>query len=247
MHTITEVLARLVEIIEQEKRRNSAAGMFPALYYAMTAAVLKDIQTGQFENPSLMEQLDVHFAKRYFAAYDAWRSGQSHPRSWSAAFEASANDQLIVMQHLMLGINAHINFDLSISAAAVAPGNAIFAMERDFMRINDIIGNLTETVQDKLGRIWQPLGIFDHLLRTKDEGLANFSINVARRAAWVAATHLAFLEGHLKETYIQTLDESVASFARKITQPGSLLAFTLPTIRKCEQGTIAGKIDLLLE
>ena len=48
---------------------------------------------------------------------------------WSVAFHAAHRRPPIIFQHLLLGMNAHINLDLGIACAEVAPGPAIDDLE----------------------------------------------------------------------------------------------------------------------
>lgn len=153
MQSIAEVITRLEQIVEETKERQSPLGYFAALYLKMTIAVRDGIENGQFENGSRMEQLDVRFANRYFEAYDAWQSGKPCTQSWQTAFEASKDERLTVLQHVLLGMNAHINLDLGIAAAQTRSGDAIFGLRKDFDRINDIIAALTDRVQERLADI----------------------------------------------------------------------------------------------
>jgi hypothetical protein len=41
-----------------------------------------------------------------------------------------------------MGINTHINLDLAIAAALTSPGTAIYSLEKDFNKINDVISSL---------------------------------------------------------------------------------------------------------
>jgi hypothetical protein len=86
-----------------------------------------------------MEQLDIIFASRYFEAWDCYINHQNCSRAWQAVFKATEDSNLIVLQHLLLGINTHINLDLAIAAADCCPGDTIYDLQTDFIKINDII------------------------------------------------------------------------------------------------------------
>ena len=68
-----------------------------------------------------MERLDAIFAARYLEAVQQLWSGSVPSRSWRVAFDAATQPGPIVLQHLLLGMNAHINLDLSIAAARTSP------------------------------------------------------------------------------------------------------------------------------
>jgi hypothetical protein len=247
MQSISEVITRLEQIVEWSKEHQSPLGYFAAVYLKMTLAVRDGIDAGMFENGSRMEQLDVRFAGRYFESFDAWQAGLPCTQSWKAAFEAAGQEQFTVMQHILLGINAHINLDLGIAAAQIRSGDAIFGLRKDFDRINDIIAALTDRVQDRLAEIWLPFGLLDYLLRTDDEGWVNFSIRVSRGAAWKAATALAFArQSETEKALIRDLDTAVAAFAGKIARPGFWINMGLRFMRRSERGTVKDKIETLM-
>lgn len=246
MNTISDVLTRLASIVAECKRAQSALGYFPALYYQMTAAVQRGIADGQFQDGRRMEQLDIVFAQRYIDAYAAWRQGKPTTRAWRAAFEAAQADDLSVLQHLLLGIHAHINLDLGIAAAQVSAGKAIGGLQADFDRINAIIAHLTEQVQDRLADVCPPLRVLDDVLHTQDEGIADFSIVVARKTAWNVARSLSCLQGPSHAAFIEGVDEGVAAFSQRLRMPkGWVLRSALSVLKMSEQGTVSTRIEVL--
>jgi hypothetical protein len=132
VNNFAEVIARLEQIIRWAKDNESPLGYFAALYYRMTLAVRDAVLRGEFENGSRMEQMDVIFARRYFDALDTWQAGGIPTESWRIAFEATKEDRIAVMQHLLLGMNAHINLDLCIAAASIRQRDAIFWIAQRF-------------------------------------------------------------------------------------------------------------------
>ncbi len=247
MQSISEVINRLEQIVEEAKEQQSPLGYFAAVYLKMTLAVRDGIEKGLFENGSRMEQLDVRFAGRYFEAFDAWRAGQPCTQAWKTAFETAGDNNKTVIQHILLGINAHINLDLGIAAAQTRSGDAIFGLRKDFDRINDIIAALTDRTQERLAEIWLPFGLFDYLLRTEDEGWVNFSVRFSRGAAWKAATALAFArQSETEKALIRDLDTAVAFFAKRITAPGFWINIGLRLMRRSERGTVREKIETLM-
>ncbi|MCC7465477.1 MAG: hypothetical protein IT261_04370 [Saprospiraceae bacterium] len=244
--TIQEVLLKLEEIIAWARENESPVGYFAALYYRMTLAVSEAVQNGEFENGSRMEQMDVIFARRYFDALEAWRSGQPPTLSWKIAFEATQDKSVTVLQHLLLGMNAHINLDLGIAAASVRQKDAIFGMRKDFMHINEIIERLTDKTQSQLAGIGLPFSWLDRALRTEDEGWIGFSIKTARGASWKSAQLLAFAPDKNAETgIIQQLDQTVSFLGKRLITPGFWLRLMLRWMRYSEKGSVRDKIDLL--
>ncbi|MBK6994284.1 MAG: hypothetical protein IPH31_04950 [Lewinellaceae bacterium] len=246
VNSFTDVIARLEQIIAWAKTNESPLGYFAALYYKMTIAVRDAVIRGEFENGSRMEQVDVAFAKRYFDAFDTWQAGGTPTESWRISFEVAQDQQITVMQHLLLGMNAHINLDLCIAAASVRQRDAIFGLRHDFMHVNKIIESLTDQTQSQLAKIWLPFDWLDRLFRTEDEGWVGFSISAARGASWKAAQLIAFAPDRAAEQIvIAELDKNVAFFAKKIHSPGLWLRWLLRFMRRWEAGSVKEKIEVL--
>ena len=247
MASISEVLQRLEIILAWAKENQSPQGYFAALYYQMTKAVEAGINANMFENGTRMERLDVIFAQRYLDAWDAWQQGKPVTKAWKVAFEATEDPSVPVLQHLILGVNAHINLDLGIAAAHTRPKDAIFGLKRDFELVNSAIGTLVDDTQNRLARIWLPFHWMDWLLRTNDEGMINFSIKMARGAAWQTATAIAFAPNvEAERNLIKELDAAVAVFGNRLLHPGYFIGLGLWWMRRWETGTVSEKIDLLL-
>src|SRR5215510_6312535 len=114
---IDEVIARLTDIIDISRREPGRLGYFAALYRNVTISVKNAILNGRFEDGERMEMLDVNFANRYLEAYELHSKGETPTASWQVSFEAAGHWRPLILQHLLLGINAHINLDLGIAVA----------------------------------------------------------------------------------------------------------------------------------
>src|SRR6218665_1744674 len=156
-NTLDEVIFILDQIIADCIAKGSRLGYFASLYRRMTLGVQDGIRQGLFEDGPRMERLDVTFANRYFTAYDLYHKGLPPTTSWQTAFAAAQADKLTVLQHLLLGINAHINLDLGIAAAEVSTPATIHTLQKDYNTINKIIAGFFGLVQDKLTKIAFPM------------------------------------------------------------------------------------------
>ena len=123
--TIEGVLDALDDIIDRAIDRRSRVGYFAAIYRKVTSKIAEGIASGFFDDGERMERLDVIFVNRYSAALDGFERGSRPTRSWELAFQATTGARPIILQHLLAAMNAHINVDLGIAAAATAPGSAI--------------------------------------------------------------------------------------------------------------------------
>jgi len=146
--TIDEIIVLLEKIVTESEKNNDARGYFAALYHKVTIKVREGISFGFFDDGPRMEQLDIAFAKRYLEAYEAHSKNESVTQSWQKAFAITDQYWPIVLQHLLMGMNAHINLDLGIAANEVSREKNIAELKDDFNRINKILSKLVHEVED---------------------------------------------------------------------------------------------------
>ena len=243
--TIDEVLDALDTIIDRARRDESRLGYFPALYRKVTAEVKRGIAEGVFEDGPRMERLDVVFANRYLEAYEQYHNGTRPTRCWEIAFECGRRWRPIVLQHLLLGMNAHINLDLGIAAAQVAPGPEIESLRNDFFKINEILASLVEDVKWSLAEVWPALTLVNLVTDQTKDVLVNFRMGTARNGAWKTAQRLAALPEAEREAHIYALDHRMAVRARLLLTPGITASTVFFYIRLRERGSVPDIIDLL--
>ncbi|MDB5202226.1 MAG: hypothetical protein JWQ27_1635 [Ferruginibacter sp.] len=243
--SIDEVIAQLESIIATCSTQNSRIGFFAVLYLQMTQAVARGINENFFEDGERMSRLDVNFANRYLDAWYAYTHKEPCSNAWCKVFDAAENKSLIVLQHLILGINTHINLDLALAAAATTPGEKIFSLKNDFAKINTLIEGLAERMQMKLEKIWWPLKFLKKISNKKEEALLNFSITKAREVSWANAQALAMIEGDAAKRYTSGIDGTVSSIAEKIISPGGFTTLLLYPVRWLETKDVAAVIRIL--
>lgn len=243
--TIDEVVARLDAAIDRSRRENSRLGFFTCLYRSVTVRVKEGIAAGRFQDGPRMERLDVIFANRYMEALEAYQAGRRCTRSWQAAFDAARGADLLILQHLLLGINAHINLDLGIAAAQTAPGAGIQALRHDFNEINNVLGELLDDVQDRIGRVSPWMGLLDWIGMRHDEGIFTFALGGSRDLAWNWAQRFATTDAARLPLEIDALDHVVATLARAIHKPHFWVRPVLALIRLREPKEVARVLDAL--
>jgi len=246
-NTIVEVISQLDGIVKSATSNSDRCGYFAALYKQVTIEVSKKIEANFFEDNQRMESLDVIFANRYLDAYHQYKNKQPCSASWQIAFDASLSWQALVIDHLLLGMNAHIGLDLGIAAAQVAPGNQIQTLKGDFNKINLILSSLVEEVKADLYSMW-PLSKPIARLRIGkfENAVADFSMHLAREAAWNLALACSDLndEGE-RNQYIMERDLAVAKFSNTLLHPGTYIQMLKNSARLFEFGSVAGKIQIL--
>ncbi len=115
--TIDSVVRAMQQRLDALGPRHGARRVFLQTYQRTTAAVGAAVRDGTFADPEWVERWDVAFADLYLDALDADLAGGRVPRPWRLAFDAPA--ELPPLRHVLLGINAHINYDLPQALLAV--------------------------------------------------------------------------------------------------------------------------------
>lgn len=242
---INEVIQILDSIIADAKAQDDRLGFFAALYRQVTLDVRKGIQQGFFDNGPRMERFDTLFANRYFAAHDAWKSGGEITRSWKVAFTAMESPAGIILQDLLVGINAHINLDLGIAAAEISPGPGIQDLQGDFDKINQVLANLIQPVEMVIARFSPLIGLLQKIGGKDAAEVLNFSMDAARDDAWRHAVILANLPRPLWPMTIEALDGKVAFLGRLIARPGGIVGKAVELIKMAESDDVPAIIDAL--
>jgi uncharacterized protein DUF5995 len=118
---------------------------FLGTYQRTTLAVGTAVDAGAFEDPEWVERWDVAFAELYLVALDAHLGSGTPSRPWRLAFDAPAD--LPALRHVLLGINAHVNYDLPqallamISDADFEDASLMASRWRDHERIDGVLAS----------------------------------------------------------------------------------------------------------
>ncbi|RXR18433.1 hypothetical protein EQG63_09205 [Flavobacterium amnicola] len=242
--TIDEVLLTLDKIVEDCKTNNCPLGLFAVLYRKVTQNVKQGIKNNRFEDNIRMEKLDVLFANRYFKAYFDYKNNQSISKSWKVAFNAKDNNSYIALQHLLLGINAHINLDLGIATIQTIEDLPLDSIQNDFNHINRLLSDMTDEVKKNMGSISPVFGVLMPLAKRWDDKLIQFSIEMARDGAWEFSNCL-YSDENKAASIISERDSTIEKLGIALLNPVRTLQWILNTIRFFESKSMALKIEIL--
>jgi hypothetical protein len=244
--TIDEVLAGMDAVIADARERGDRRGYFAVLYRKVTAKVKEGVEAGFFDDGERMVRLDCLFADRYLDAIAAADAGRTPRRSWELTFDAGERWRPLILQHLLIGINAHINLDLGIAAARCSPGDELPDLRRDYDRVNAILAAMIATIQEDLQQVSPWLRWLDRFgARTQTE-LIRFSTVAARAGAWRFATSLAATEPSRWDAAIAERDRRVADVGQLVLRPGTWMSAGLLAVRLREPGDVRSNLNLLL-
>ncbi len=243
---IDEVLKKLDEIIDECIHKKSRLGYFASLYRRVTARIKQGVLNGEFQDGPRMERLDHIFAFRYFTALKQYQSGDpSISRPWKIAFDATVSRKPLIVQHLLLGINAHINIDLAVAAAETSPGDEFNGLKDDFMTVNAILASLVPQVMQELTQVSRFVRLVDQFSGDFDDRIINFSIQVAREEAWAFGQELALMSPTQQMAAIKQREVPIADLARGTLDPGWPFSWGLVWVRMWESSDVVKVIRTL--
>ncbi len=210
---------------------DDASGYFAALYARVTDRVQTAIAGGRFGDGERM----AHFARTFVDWYLGARNGtRPRPACWKAANDVAADKHLVIVQHLLLGINAHVNHDLPQVVVELADaGSSLADLRPDFDAINDLLAQTQPDILRDLGHV----SAWTQLATSSGGGRAfNFSLDRARAQAWQTAVRLDPLDHDGRARDVAELDRLVTVLAYLITRPTAPVSWLLPLARRLEDG-----------
>lgn len=216
-------------------------GYFPAMYARVTRRVIDDAGRGRFEDADRMGVFVQRFASRYL---EARCTPDATPSCWRAAFDVADDRRLLVVQHLLLGINAHVNFDLPQTVVDLADDASDMSSIRvDFDTVNDVLRDTYDELLDDLDRVTRWTG---RLALMGGGHLFHFSLRKARDQAWRTATMLRAAEPNARAAEAAALDRVSTALAYLVTRPTIPFRWCTPVLRRLESRDPANVTRALL-
>ncbi len=242
---IDRVLERLQVIVDESIRERSRDGYFAAMYQRVTRRVKEGIERGDFDDGARMSQFDALFAEHYFRAREQFQNSIESRESWRVAFAAASSGRPLIVQHLLLGMNAHIYLDLGIAAAQTSPGAAYPTLEGDFRRINQILFDELDPTEDRVGKLSPGVRVLDLVLGGWDEWFGRTALAVVRESAWEFGARLAQLDQTQWPSLIAARDRHVAQVAHLLLEPGFPTSWAIRIVRLLENDDVEKGIRTL--
>ncbi len=187
------IILRMQGMIQQWEAVLDDRALFLNCYMRMTANMLDSIERREFQDNIWVDRLLHHFADYYFNALDGFdRKDDRAPAVWTDTLQQTAGVDLLPLQKLLLGVNAHINYDLVLSLYdLLAPEwNHLNAEQRrrryaDHGYVNAVIGTTIDAVQDEILEPSMPvMRYIDALMGPVDEYLISRLISNWRETVW---------------------------------------------------------------
>lgn len=243
--TIDDVLELLAQIVADNKARKDPLGYFPALYRQVTLRVKDGISQGVFDDGPRIRRFDALFANAYFTAYDRYRNHGIASASWQFAFDRAAPGQSIILQNLLLAINAHVNLDLAVVTGATFRPSKLDGFHHDFDQINAVLASLIPLARAAVEEFSPLLGELAEV-GGPDLALAlEFSVSAARDEAWRAATLMSLLPADARPLMVDGLDARTKLLGRVVADPPEPVGAVVRRIQCAESTDVVAVITAL--
>jgi hypothetical protein len=231
IEAVAALVARMESLLAPLEQGRDPARFFLGTYLRTTRAVAAALEAGRFEDPSWVTRWDVDFASFYLDALELHgKAAGSVSAPWRLAF--GANPGLPPEAHVLLGMNAHINYDLPQSLIAViSPGDfgspaLLDRRRRDHERIDDVLAARVGEEDLALQRAGGRRTPLDRLLTPANRQASRLFLREARKKVWAntRALHTARMQG-AGAYAVRVADLEAASAARvaDLLRPGPVL------------------------
>lgn len=221
---------RMQDLLQSWETQHDTRAIFLGCYLLMTRNMLAAIQAGEFQDPAWVHRWLDHFSDYYFQALTAFEQGQENlAQPWQYAFSATREPGTMVLQNLMLGINAHINYDLILALGDMLepewqelPEEKRQLRYLDHCHVNAIIARTTDSVQDTVVERYSTAAkVADVALGPLDEWLASRLINAWRERVWrLALERIEEPQPDRREQIRLAIENRSAEQARRILMEG---------------------------
>ncbi len=235
MAPIDDLLSRMDALLQPMRAAGDERQHFLATYMRTTLAVKHEIERGGFVDAAWTERWDIAFADLYLDALDDWNAGRSVPGPWRVAFEAAnASPRVPPIRHLLLGMNAHINYDLPQALIQVITDQEfddpalVARRSRDHERIDAILSGRVAAEDGELKKVEQPgdRTLLDHVLTPFNRAGSKRFLKEARGKVWRNAHALSLARRRSLAELTELLRELEGLSAARVAdlrRPGQVL------------------------
>lgn len=208
---LDEALVCLRKALDYYHERNDYRAIFLRAYYIVTVDVhaavnqLGDYQEQIFFDPRWTDALAGKFSSLYLQSLTTLERDPDAERAWKLAHKAAIERTSTVAQDLILGLNAHINYDLAYGIYLNLKehndqSNHLLLPRRKFDhdQINNILVRCIPKISETLTRDYGGgIVLISRVMRNLDEMLTESGLKYYReRVWWNAISYLATVDEH---------------------------------------------------
>jgi hypothetical protein len=232
----------VVEGLGARERRFRETGdrraVFLTLYGIVSSEMRLRVAERAFADSEWVHRYAVAFANLYRQALEDYDAGRTAavPRAWRLCFDAARSGTGLVLQDMLLGVNAHVNNDLPVALSGVSIDPDRTARYADHSAVNAVLGSVTDRAAQQIAGLYAPgVAMLDDCAGEMDELLSLFSLEIARESAWEAAVSLANARGPVERRLVSTLIGSRAAVMARLLLAPTAHPAVLSACRRIEE------------
>ncbi len=231
--SIDALIGRMEALLGPMQTARDPRRFFHATYLRTTRAVRDALQAGLFSDPDWVERWDVAFAEFYLDALhaDSAGAGGPVPGPWAIAFRTGRErPDAPALRHVLLGMNAHINYDLPQALLAVISGPEfadaalLGRRQADHQRIDEVLSQQVGAEAELAGAT--PRSAVDAALAPLNQAASRRFLREARAKVWDNTIELNAARSLGADAYAERLGDLEALSAARIAElvrPGQVL------------------------
>ena len=230
--SIDALIGRMEALLGPLEAAGDPRRFFHATYLRTTRAVRDALNAGRFGDPDWVERWDVAFADLYLDALRADSAGAAVPGPWAVAFRTGRQHPAApALRHVLLGMNAHINYDLPQALLAVMSGpefaDPALLRQRhaDHEHIDEVLSQRVGAEDAELAGP-APRSAADALLGPVNQAASRRFLREARAKVWDNAIELNAARSLGAAAYAERLGDLEALSAARVAElvrPGHVL------------------------
>lgn len=232
--SIHALLASMDRIEADLQASHDPRRFFHCTYSRTTRAVRDEILRGGFVDNSWVERWDVVFAGLYLRAFEQYEATGAAVGPWQVAFERAQDTSLPPLRHVLLGMNAHINYDLPQALCAVITSvefdDAVLVATRgeDHKHIDTVLAARVAAEDEELKKLELPgqRTLLDKMLTPFNRLGTKKFLREARTKVWANARTLDRARRRGPDTYAGALRDLEALSRQRVIdlgEPGQII------------------------
>jgi hypothetical protein len=237
--TLDDVVTGFADLERAFQANGDHRAIFATLYLVVSREMRDRVAQRAFLDPDWVHLYAVTFANFYRTALEAYDGGHASdvPRAWRLCFDAAAARTGLVLQDMLLGVNAHVNHDLALALERISIDPDRDRRRSDHHAVNAVLAAVTERATARLSALYAPgLAGLDDCAGELDEMIGHFSLEVARDHAWESAVALTNARDRReRDLTTRFVSSRAALIARLLLTPSRNRTF-VAVCRRLEQG-----------
>lgn len=220
--TLDELISRLHSVSVRYDDRRSRLALDPAIL----ASLMVKVSAATFDDPAWISRILLGLGNLYLSRITCFDDGrfEALPECWYVAFQSASSGQNLLVQDVLLGLNARLQFDLTLTLFDAGPGNVA-----DFEKLHAILRTEIIALETSLMTHYNHRFPMPNLIAAPLQGiLGEFAFDRAIDSAWRTS------EAGTRDL-LQELDRSTSAVSQRILLkglPGS--TWVLQAIRHAE-------------